>query len=68
MPIVDRSRSALATVVGWILVVVIAWFALRFLLGTVFWLLRGVLFVAVILGLLWLYLTLKSPPDQRRRS
>lgn len=68
MPVADRSRSALATVVGWVLLAVIVWVLLRFVLGTVFWILRTVLVVALILGLLWLYLTLKSPPDDRRRS
>lgn len=68
MPVVDRSRSALAAVVGWVVLAVIVWVLLRFVLGTVFWILRTVLVVALILGLLWLYLTLKSPPDDRRRS
>jgi len=68
MPLAERSRSVLATIVGWVLVGVVVWVLLRFVLGTVFWLLRTALVVVVIVGLLWLYLTLKSPPDQRRRS
>lgn len=68
MPELERPRNVLATIVGWILVAAVIWFLLRFVLGTVFWIVRSLLVVAVILGLLWLYLALKSPPDQRRRS
>lgn len=64
---VDRSRSALATVVGWVLVAVIAWVVLRTVLGTVFWLLRSLMVVALIVGLIWAYLALKAPRDDRQR-
>lgn len=57
------ARSAAATVVGWVLVLVVGWLALRFLLGTLFWMLRGALLIAVVIGLLLLYLTLKAPDD-----
>jgi len=66
MPIADRSRSLLATAVGWLLVAAIVWFLLRFVLGTVFWILRSVLVVVVIVGLAWAYLALKSPDDEPR--
>ena len=68
MPVADRSRSLLATVVGWVLVAAVVWFAFRFVLGTVFWLLRTILVVLVIVGLAWAYLALKSPPDDGRRD
>jgi len=55
----------LATMVGYLLVVVIAIVAFRFVLGTLFWLLRTVLVVVVIGGLLVLYLKLKTPDDER---
>ena len=64
MPAVERSRSLLATVVGWLLVAVIAWIALRFILGSVFWILRSLLIIVVIVGLLWAYLALKAPSDR----
>jgi hypothetical protein len=61
MPDVDRHRSLLASVVGWVLVVVIAIVALRFVVGTFMWVLRGALLIALVLGLLWAYLWLKAP-------
>jgi hypothetical protein len=63
MSLRSSSRSALATVVGWLLVLVVGWVLLRILIGTVYWMLRGVVLVAVLVGLLLLYLTLKAPDD-----
>jgi hypothetical protein len=62
----DRSRSLLATVIGWVLVGVIAWLALRFVLGALDFLVRGAILIIVIVGLLWAYLTLKAPNDGKR--
>lgn len=59
----SRTRSALATVVGWVLVVVVVLLALRFVIGTVAWVVRSSLAIIVIVGLAWLWLSLKSPPD-----
>jgi len=61
MPAVDRPRSLLASVVGWVLVVIVALLALRFVVGTFMWVFRGVLLIALILGLLWAYVWLKAP-------
>jgi hypothetical protein len=44
-----------------VLVAIVAWFLLGAIVGTLLWLLRVVLIVAVIGGLLTLYLWLKSP-------
>jgi hypothetical protein len=63
MALPDRSRSVLATVVGWVLTAVVVWLLLRFILGTVGFVLRGVVLLVVIVGLLWAYLTLKTPND-----
>jgi hypothetical protein len=63
MALPDRSRSALATVIGWLLTAIVAWIVLRFILGTVGFLLRGVVLVVVIVGLLWAYLALKAPDE-----
>lgn len=57
------SRSAAATVVGWVLVLVLGWILLRFVLGTIFWIVRGAILIAVVVGLLLLWLTLKAPDD-----
>ncbi|MCX6520302.1 MAG: hypothetical protein NTZ21_06540 [Actinobacteria bacterium] len=63
MSLRSSSRSGLATVVGWVLVLVVGWMLLRIFIGTLFWMLRGVVLVAVLVGLLLLYLTLKAPDD-----
>ena len=59
----DRSRSLLATVIGWVLAAIVVWLALRFLLGALDFLIRGVILIVVVVGLLWAYLTLKAPGD-----
>lgn len=63
MSVRSSSRSVAATVVGWVLVIVIGWILLRFVLGTIFWILRGAILIAVVVGLLLLWLTLKAPDD-----
>ena len=63
MAVPDRSRSFLATIIGWVLTAIVVWIALRFILGTVGFLVRGVVLLVVIVGLLWAYLTLKTPND-----
>jgi hypothetical protein len=57
----DRSRSLLATIVGWVIVGIVVWLGLRFVLGALTSLVRGVILIIVIVGLLWAYLTLKAP-------
>ena len=58
------ARAALATVVGWVIFAVVAYFVLRLFAGTIFWLFRIVLAVVVVGGLLTLYVRLKTPDDQ----
>ena len=57
----SASRSVLATVVGYVLVAVLVVVLFNFVIGTIFWLLRTVLIIVALLGLLTLYLKLKSP-------
>jgi preprotein translocase subunit SecD len=57
----SATRSVLATIVGYILVAVIVLVLFHFISGTILWLFRTLVFVAVLLGLLILYLRLKSP-------
>jgi hypothetical protein len=57
----SAGRSVLATVVGWVLVGVIVVVLFNFVIGTLFWLIRTVLIVVALLGLLTIYLKLKSP-------
>lgn len=61
----SAPRSALGTVVGWLLLIVIAWLVLSMAIGTLRWLIRGALIIGLVLGLGWLYITLKGdPPDE----
>jgi hypothetical protein len=55
------ARSLLGTVVGYVLLALIAYFLLRIYVGTIFWLLRTILVIAVVGGLFALYIKLKLP-------
>jgi uncharacterized membrane protein YdjX (TVP38/TMEM64 family) len=57
------ARSFLASVLGWVIVAIIAYFVLGALVGTILWILRTLLIVVAIGGLIWLYFKLKSPKD-----
>jgi len=58
------GRSILATVVGYFLVAVIVLVLFNAVIGTVLWLFRTVVIIAVIVGLVVLYFRLKSDsPD-----
>jgi hypothetical protein len=55
------SRSVLATVVGYAIVAIVVLLLFNFVIGTILWLFRTIVIVVVLLGLLTIYLTLKSP-------
>jgi hypothetical protein len=55
------ARSVLATIVGYILVAVIVLVLFNFVIGTILWLFRTLVVVAVLVGLLIIYLRLKTP-------
>jgi hypothetical protein len=57
----SAARSVLATIVGWVLVGVVVVVLFNFVIGTLFWLIRTVLIIVALLGLLTIYLKLKSP-------
>lgn len=57
------GRSLVATVIGWVIVAIIAWWLLGFIIGTLRWIIRSVLIVLVLLVLISLYLRFKDPPD-----
>ena len=59
----SRPRSFLATVVGYLVVAIIIWFLFGWLVGTILWILRTVLIIVAVVGLIALYLKLKSPND-----
>lgn len=53
-------RSIAASVVGWLLVAVVAYLLFGFVIGTLRWLLRVVVIVVIVGGLGWLYFKLKD--------
>ncbi len=57
------TRSVLATVVGYGIVAIIVLILFNFIIGTILWLFRTVVVIVVLVGLLTIYLRLKSPPD-----
>ena len=60
----NKARSFLASVVGYVLVALVAFWLLGAVLGTVRFLLRAVLILLVLGGLATLYVKLKGPgPD-----
>jgi Flp pilus assembly protein TadB len=54
------ARSFLATIVGYVIAAIVAVYLLHFVVGTILWLFRTVLIVAVLFGLLLVYMRLKS--------
>lgn len=56
----STARSLAASVVGWLVVILIVWFVGGALLGALAWLIRILLVVAVIGGLIWVYFRLKA--------
>lgn len=57
------ARSVLATIIGYIIVAIVVLFLFHFIIGTILWLFRTLVIVVVLLGLVTIYLRLKSPSD-----
>jgi hypothetical protein len=57
----DRARSLLATVVGYVLVALVAFWLLGAVIGTLRFVIRAVLTLVLLGALLALYLKLKTP-------
>ncbi|MGA9279211.1 hypothetical protein [Ilumatobacter sp.] len=57
----SSPRSLAASVVGWVIVVLLLWIVGGAILGTLWWLVRGLLIFFVIGALIWLYFRLKAP-------
>lgn len=55
-------KSALGTVIGWIIVALLVFWAFGFIIGTLRWLLRSILMFVVLGGLVVAYFALKDPP------
>ena len=59
----SAARSVLATIVGYLIVAIVVLFLFHFIIGTILWLFRTLVIVVVLLGLVTIYLRLKSPSD-----
>ena len=57
------ARSLAASAIGWIIVVIIAFWLVRLAFGTVFWFVRSVIWIVVLAGLVWLYFRLRGGGD-----
>jgi hypothetical protein len=57
----DGSRSVLASVIGWLIVALVAYWFLGFVIGTIAFLVRFIVWIVLLGILLALYLKLKSP-------
>lgn len=55
-------KSGLASVIGWVLVILVAIYFVGFIAGFLRFLLRSIIWFVVLGGLLWAYLALKDPP------
>ena len=51
----------MATVVGYLIVAVVVLVLFRFIVGTIFWAFRAVVVIVILLGLVTIYVRLKSP-------
>ena len=60
-PASNRARSVLATVVGYVIVALVAYWLFGALIGTIRWLVRAVLTIVVLGALATVYLKLKTP-------
>jgi hypothetical protein len=57
------ARGCAASVVGWLIVVIVAWVVLRGVLGVLGWALRGIVLLVLVAVLLNVYFRLKAGPD-----
>jgi hypothetical protein len=54
-------RRVAATVIGWVILAILAWFLLGAVIGTIRWVVRMVVLAAVLVGLIWAYAKLRTP-------
>ena len=56
-------RSVFASAIGWVIVVLVAMWLFGMLIGWISFVLRSIVWIALIGVLIWVYLSLKDPPD-----
>lgn len=59
----SRPRSALASAIGWVIVILIAFWAFGLVIGWIRFVLRSIAWIVVIAVLVVAYLAVKGPPD-----
>ena len=59
----SRSRSALASAVGWVIVALVVIWVFGLVIGWIRFLLRSIALIVVIVLLVAAYLAIKEPPD-----
>ncbi len=59
--VASSGRSVLASVVGWLIVALLAYWFLGIIVGTIAFLVRFVIWIVILGALLAIYLRLKSP-------
>ncbi len=57
----NGARSPLATIVGYVILALVVIWLFNFVAGTIYWILRTIIAIVVILALITLYLKLKTP-------
>ena len=57
------ARGCAASIVGWLIVAIVAWVVLRGVLGVFGWALRGIVLLVLVAVLLNVYFRLKAGPD-----
>lgn len=57
----NGARSLLATIVGYVILALVVIWLFNFVAGTIYWILRTIIAIVVILALITLYLKLKTP-------
>ena len=59
----SQSRSAIASAIGWVIVALIVIWLFGMVIGWIRFVLRSIVWIALIAVLIGVYLTLKDPPD-----
>jgi hypothetical protein len=59
----SRTRSALASAIGWVIVALVVIWLFGIVIGTLRFVLRSVVWIVLIAVLVWAYLSIKEPPE-----
>lgn len=59
----SQTRSALASAIGWTIVALIVIWLFGIVIGWIRFVLRSIVWIVLIGVLIWIYLSVKEPPD-----